>query len=58
MGASVDRMDSVTRLVDGLKTTYPDAKKLVINIQWEWKEPADVDLDSELCPNVNINIER
>lgn len=57
-GASVERMEAVSEMVSRLKDAYPDATKLKIDISFEWQEPNDVDLDSELCPVVSINIER
>jgi len=55
---SVQRMDAVSKLISGLKDTYPDAKKLSLDVRFEWQEPNDVNLDSQLCPVVKIEIER
>jgi hypothetical protein len=55
---SVQRMEAISDLISGLKDTYPDAKKVNIDVRFEWQEPVDVNLDSELCPVVKIEIER
>jgi len=56
MAASVRRLEAVAKLVEGLRNAYPDAKKIVIDVDFDWKE---VDyMESELCPVVKINIER
>jgi hypothetical protein len=57
MAASEKRLRAVATIVGSLKTAYPDAKKLSINIDFEWKE-ADQTYDVELCPVVKIEIER
>lgn len=57
MAASVKRLEAVAAIVDSLKAAYPDAKKLNINIEFEWKE-ADQTYDVELCPVVKIEVER
>lgn len=57
-GASVERMEAVTALVEKIRQTYPDAKKLSLRVEFEWQTPVDADLDSELCPTVKIDIER
>lgn len=54
MGAD-DRMQEVTDIVKSLKETYPDAKKLSIDIRFNWEETADY---VELCPVVKIYVER
>jgi hypothetical protein len=51
-------MEAVAELVRNLKDAYPDAKKVKIDIDFEWQEPVDVNLDSELCPRVKVEIER
>jgi hypothetical protein len=58
MAASVDRLKAIAELVDSLRVSYPDAKKFNVDVQFEWQEPSDVNLDSELCPVVKIDIER
>jgi hypothetical protein len=54
---SAQRMAAVAELVGKLKDAYPDAKKLRIDIDFEWKEAEDT-YDAELCPRVKIEIER
>jgi hypothetical protein len=56
-GGSVKRLEAVAKIVEGLKTAYPDAKKLSVNIEFEWRE-ADQTYDVELVPIVNITMER
>jgi len=54
----VPRLERVADIVTGLQKTYPDAKKLAIDIRFEWVT-TDVYTDgAELCPVVKINIER
>jgi hypothetical protein len=56
MAASVKRLEAVGKIVEGLRASYPDAKKLSIDIDFEWR---DVDYqDAELCPVVKIEVER
>jgi hypothetical protein len=51
-------LERVADIVTGLQKTYPDAKKLAIDIRFEWVT-TDVYTDgAELCPVVKINIER
>jgi hypothetical protein len=54
---SAQRMAAVAELVGKLKDSYPDAKKLKVDIDFEWQE-ADQTYDVELCPRVRIEIER
>jgi len=56
--ASVRRLEAVAGVVEKLKSAYPDAKKLNIDIRFEWKEPADMYINAELCPVVKIDVER
>jgi len=56
--ASVERMDAVTGLISNLRQTYPDAKKLKLDITYQWRECPDIDSESELVPVVQIEIER
>lgn len=54
----VERLREVSRLVESVKTTYPDAKKFSIDVRFEW-QTTDVYSDgAELCPVVKIHIER
>lgn len=57
---STDRLESIGKLIDGLKTTFADAKKFRIDIRFEWREHDDQDGDdcSALCPTCIIDIER
>ena len=57
MSRSAKRLEAVASVVGNLKAAYPDAKKLVVDIDWEWKE-ADLTCDAELCPIVKIEVER
>lgn len=54
----VERLNAVAELVNGIKATYPDAKKLSIDIHFEWQTTDVYDDGAELCPVVKINIER
>ena len=54
----VERTREVSEIIDGLKTTYPDAKKLNIDIRFEWQTTDMYSDGAELCPVVKINIER
>jgi hypothetical protein len=54
----VSRLQRVSDIVDGLKTTYPDAKKLSIDIRFEWQTTNVYSDGAELCPVVKIDIER
>lgn len=53
--SSIKRMESVTELVDGIRVSYPNAKKLKLDIHFEWVETSNC--DSELCPIVKIEVE-
>jgi hypothetical protein len=55
---SLDRLNACTRLVESLRNTYPDAKKFQVNICFEWQETDTFSDGAELCPVVDINIER
>ena len=56
MAASVKRLEAVGKIIEGLRASYPDAKKFSVNIDFEWK---DVDYqEAELCPVVKIEVER
>jgi hypothetical protein len=54
----VERLKAVSTIVDGLKATYPDAKKLHVDIRFEWQESTYYDDGAELCPVVEIDVER
>jgi hypothetical protein len=54
----VERLNAVASIVEDLKTTFSDAKKLSIDIRFEW-QTTDVYSDgAELCPIVSIDMER
>jgi len=55
---SLDRLNACSRLVESLRTTYPDAKKFHVTITFEWQETDTFSDGAELCPVVEINIER
>jgi hypothetical protein len=56
--AGITRMRKVQEIVDGLRSAYPDAKKFSVDIQFEWVETDVYSDGAELCPSVQINIER
>lgn len=45
-------------VVESVKGAYPDAKKITIDIHFEWQKVHTFGQDDELCPVVNIQIER
>lgn len=53
-----ERMRDVNRIVENLRATYPDAKRFSVSIKFEWVETEFYTDGAELCPVVNINIER
>ncbi len=55
-GDEITRLNAVAELVDGLRTTYSDAKTLIVEIRFEWQECND--FTAELCPIVSLKIER
>jgi hypothetical protein len=55
--SSIDRMEAVKNIIEGIKASYPDAKKLKIDIDFDFAESGDSQ-DNELCPVVKIEIER
>lgn len=58
MADEIERAGVLTKFVDSLRTTYPDAKKLHIDLRFEWQEPSDTDFSPELCPRILVDIER
>ena len=56
--AGTRRMDRVQEIVEGLRETYPDAKKLSVDIRFEWVTTDVYDDGAELCPVVKLYIER
>lgn len=55
---SVERLETVERIIDKLKATYPDAKVFGLEIRFAWEETSQQDIDNALCPIVKIHIER
>lgn len=54
----VERLQEVAKLIEGVKATYPDAKKLSIDIRFEWQTTDVYDDGAELCPIVKVYVER
>ena len=54
----VERLNAVASIIADLKTTYPDAKKLRLSIRFEWQETDAYSDGAELCPVVDIEVER
>lgn len=55
---SLDRLNAVSRLVESVRSTFPDAKKFHISVRFEWEETETFSDGAELCPIVDIEIER
>jgi hypothetical protein len=55
---SIDRLNAVARVIESLKQTFQDAKKFNVKIHWEWQETDTFSDGAELCPVVDIDIER
>jgi hypothetical protein len=53
----VDRLNAVKSLVEGIRASYADAKKLHISVEFEWVE-TDFYTGAELCPVVKVDVER
>jgi hypothetical protein len=56
--AGMNRLESVKSIVDDIRKTYPDAKKISVDIQFEWVETDVYSDGAELCPIVKIYVER
>ncbi len=54
----VERLDAVKSLIEGIRATYADAKKLHIIVQFEWVETDFYTDGAELCPIVKVDVER
>jgi hypothetical protein len=54
----VERLRNISEIIKGLQTSYPDAKKLQIDIHFEWQTTNTYSDGAELCPVVKINVER
>jgi hypothetical protein len=57
---SIKRLEACSKIIEGLRTNYPDAKKFNVEISFEWQEDSSVinSCESELCPVVKIEVER
>jgi hypothetical protein len=55
---SLDRFEKVQELVDSIRKQYPDAKKLSVEIRFEWVETEFYSDGAELCPVVKVYVER
>jgi hypothetical protein len=55
---SIQRLESVNKIVEGIRHAYPDAKKLKLDIKFAWAESDEYEIDAELCPVVSIEMER
>ena len=56
--AGLERFNAVSNIVEKLRATYPDAKKLSIDIHFDWVTTSVYDDGAELCPVVKIYVER
>ena len=56
--AGTTRLEEVKGLVKSLQSTYPDAKKLSVEIHFEWVTTDVYDDGAELCPIVKLYMER
>jgi hypothetical protein len=54
---SIQRLEAVKKVVEGIKNSFPNAKKINISIDFEFKESSDSDETDELCPVIKIEIE-
>ena len=54
----VQRVKAVAAIIESLRSTYPDAKKLHVDITFEFVETEYSGDDSQFCPVVKIDIER
>lgn len=56
--AGINRLESVKSIVDAIQKTYPDAKKISVDIHFEWVTTSIYDDGAELCPSVKLYVER
>ena len=56
--AGTVRLEEVKGIVDSLQKNYPDAKKLSVDIHFEWVTTSVYDDGAELCPVVKLYVER
>lgn len=54
----VQRVKAVAVIVESIKSAYPDAKKLHVEITFEFVETEYWGSESNLCPVVKIDVER
>ena len=54
---SVQRLNAVNKIVEGIRESYPDAKRVHVDIDFNFAESGDTQ-ENELCPQVKIDIER
>lgn len=57
MSDEIERLEAVSKIVENVKQSYPDVKKLRIYITFKYVE-ADTSYAVELCPVVDIDMER
>jgi hypothetical protein len=57
---SIQRLDAVYKIIKEIRNSYPDAKRVKLDITFEWQETEDAygEDNVELCPVVSIEIER
>ena len=57
---SIQRLQAVNKIIEGIKNSYPDVKRVKLDIRFEWQETEDTYEEDhvELCPVVSIEIER
>jgi hypothetical protein len=56
--AGTKRLERVEDILTSIRETYPDAKKLSIDIHFDWVTTSVYDDGAELCPVVKIYVER
>jgi hypothetical protein len=54
----IQRVNAVAKIVESLKSAYPDVKKLHVDIQFEFVQTEFWGDESGLCPVVKIDVER
>lgn len=55
---SAERAQVFATMIEQLTKSYPDAKKFKVTASYEFQESNDYNVDNELCPVVEIDIER
>lgn len=56
--AGINRLESVQSIITDIQKTYPDAKKISVDIHFEWVTTSVYDDGAELCPSVKLYVER